>query len=825
MKLMFKRIKIYVSAFCISLGFASCQDDMKEYYEEPNWLKGSIYEILQNDGNYDIFLKGVEMCDYTALIKGRSILTVMAPDDEAMRAYLQENYGTENIEEVDVKEVKKLIGFHLLYYSFDKDMLVNFRPLEGDGATDDEKDVNAGLYYKFRTRSQEAADQVQPERLYQITDEEKGTGEIFDTTGVTVDVYHLERFIPVFSHRMFETKLIDAQYNYEYFFPETGWSGDNGFNVANANVTEYEVIAKNGYIYRVDRVIKPLETIHTELKNNPNYSQYLAMYDAYAYYKMDEELTNLYGGGSKTYYQRLYESGKFPIANIASEWPVSHYSDMATLSSVAYSIFAPTNEAFDEFYRSYWGDEGTGYPTAVCYDSVSADALGYLLSNSIYASSIVFPEEITNGEVENVFTKSKIIFDVDAVPADNRKMCVNGVLYGQSVLTPPAVFGSVTGPAYKYKSYSIFLKMLTASGMNSTLCSDAVNFIALYPSNAQFEANGIWYNPDEDKLKSGVVGNVSKSSNLGSATQSNFVNAHVVSLDGAAEPLSTSGVKVYRTLSTNGKVYWYVKDGKITNCFKYNNLIEYSGHTGMQKDSVYTDVQELLFRGASWSNGHCYEYDTKNGTFLLEGSNENAVYANFIPMAYAHINDEGTLFQGFIKVLKMADMIDPQAMTMNYQVESCMMLVPTTDAIKRAIVEGRFPYISVPAGTTADDAAFWDLCVVDQEHLSDLQHYLFEYFLPESTAPCANYPYPGWGEDTERDGGIPSIADMTVTPAASALLYIYDRGGKLTAKAAGMDHEVDFYDGYDYLPFVFNDGCVHFINDIFEDKWPKSASN
>ena len=811
----FKRIQSYLGALCIPLVLSSCQDDMKEYYEEPDWIKGSIYEILQEDGNYDIFLSGVDMSDYTSLLKGRSILTVMAPTDDAMRTYLRETYNTENITEVDTSEVKKLIGFHMLYYSFDKKKLTNFRPNEGDGATEDESNKNAGLYYKFRTRSQDAADQVQPKRI--MTE----TQGVMDTTGVTVDVYHLERFIPVFSHRMFETKLIDAKYNYEYFFPETSWTGDNGFNVSNASVTEYEVIAKNGYVYKVDRVIRPLETIYTELKNNDQYSMYLQMYDEYAYYDQDAELTNLYGGGTKTYYQRLYEQGAFPIANIASEWPTSKYSDMSTLSSVAYSIFAPTNAAFEGFYRDYWGEEGTGYPTEVSYDSVSTDAIGYLLSNSIYTKSIVFPEEISNGDVENSFTKTNILFDVDAVPQENRKMCVNGVLYGQSILTPPAVFGSVTGPAYKYKRYSHFLKMLTASGMNATLCSDAVSFISLYPSNEQFEANGIWYNADENKLKKGVVGDVSKSSNLGSSAQTNYVNAHIVGLDGAKEALPTSGLKVYRTLSTNGKVYWYVKDGKITNCFKYNNLIEYDGHTNINKDSVYTTLEELQFRNASWSNGHCYAYDTQDGKFLLEGSNENAVYANFIPMAFAHINDEGTLFQGFIKVLNLAEMIDPQAMTMNFQNESCIMLVPTTDAIKKAIVEGRFPYISVPEGTTVDATDFWGLCVVDGEHLLDLQHYLLEYFLPESTAPCANYPYPGWGEDTEGDGGIPSIADITVTPAASAFIYIYDRGGQLTAKVAGMSQEVDFYSGYDYLPFVFDDGCVQFINDIFEDKWPK----
>lgn len=45
-----------------------------------------------------------------------------------------------------------MIGFHLLYYSYNKNKLVNFRP-EGDLITDEEMNKNAGLYYKFRTRS------------------------------------------------------------------------------------------------------------------------------------------------------------------------------------------------------------------------------------------------------------------------------------------------------------------------------------------------------------------------------------------------------------------------------------------------------------------------------------------------------------------------------------------------------------------------------------------------------------------------------------------------------------------------------------------------
>ena len=528
---MLNRTKSLALAIGVALALVACQDEMKDYYEEPDWLRGSIYEILEERGGYAQFLAAADRCNYTALLKGRSILTVMAPDDASMNSYLQANYGTTDVSQIPVGELKKLVGFHLLYYSFDKDKLTNFRPSEGDGATDEEKEVNAGLYYKFRTRSQDPVTTVQPQRM-QLAD-----GSLVDTTGVSVEVYHLERFVPVFSYAMFQTKVIDAKYNYEYFFPETEWAGgSDGFNVSDATVTEYAYPAKNGYVYFVDRVIKPLETIHTELENNPQYSLFLKLYDVASYYAEDADLTAVYGGGEHSYYQQYYQNTSFRVPNIASEWPVSNYRQMTALSSTSYSVFAPTDDAFNEFYTSYWGDptDPTGYPLEVSYDSVSADAINYLLSNSVDPNKMVFPEEIKNGTVKNLFTQTTINFDVDAVPQQNRKMCVNGVLYGQSILTPPAVFGSVTGPAYKYKRYNMFLRMLGASDMQSTLTSDAVNFIMLYPNDAQFEANNVWWSDAESRIKNGPVGSTT-ASNLGSGEQANFVNSHIVSLDGGPQ--------------------------------------------------------------------------------------------------------------------------------------------------------------------------------------------------------------------------------------------------------------------------------------------------
>src|SRR5690606_41369609 len=85
-------------------------------------------------------------------LEGKGVLTVLAPNDEAFADFLTTR-GYESVEEMassDLDELKKVIGFHLLYYSYTKQMMENYRP---EGQQFGESLINRGMYYKFRTRS------------------------------------------------------------------------------------------------------------------------------------------------------------------------------------------------------------------------------------------------------------------------------------------------------------------------------------------------------------------------------------------------------------------------------------------------------------------------------------------------------------------------------------------------------------------------------------------------------------------------------------------------------------------------------------------------
>ena len=776
--------KLFPLVLLLLLNNYACQNKMELYYQEPDWLKGSIYEVLQERGDYSIFLKGIELAGFKSIVNGKSILTVMAPTDSAFNAYLEEHYGGKSIEELPRAELKKLIGFHILYYAFDKEKLINFRPGEGDGATKEEKLKNAGLYYKHRTKSQD------------------GLSLEIDTAGAEVSVYHMERFLPVFSYRMFQTKQIDAKYNYEYFFPTTAWRDDAGFNVSNAAVTEYSVLADNGYVYLVDRVLKPLETIYAELASNEEYSDFLELYDKYEYYQLDENLTLEYGDGTDLY-QHYHTS---PLPNIACEWPVTDYKKVTDLAFVSYSVFAPSNEAFRGFFREYW--EVGGYDSL---SEVSMQSIEYLLYNSVYSSSMVFPEEITKGLIENSYG-TVIKFDVDRIPQANRKICVNGSFYGCSELTPPAMFGSVTGPAFQYKKYSYFLKMLNTADLILTLCSDATSYFMLYPSNELMNQDGI---TQVDEVLYRGAGKLSNSS------QQNYVYAHVLSQDaitGSYRDLLTdagTGNHVFRTLSPGMYLYWYMKDGKITNSVKFTELLY---NPALTEDQLFCSLQELSFRDG-WTNGKCYAYQN-DVPYLFEGSMENAIYSKFVPMMIGNRNNSATIYHGFVQLLELSGLLDFDSQSVLPVVETCLMFVPSTAAVKQAVQEGRLPGI-VSGSATVDDAGYFGKCTVT--NADSLQYYLLKYFIPMSTAVISNYPYVGWEENTAE--GLPTLQSYDEPVEGGKVVTITtkidvsDAGGKLSVQELDNDGNpvggrVDVVEDYHYFPFIFDDACVHFIKEV-----------
>ena len=813
-----------VGMLLLSALLLSACSDMDEYFKEPDYIAGSVYEKLSADGNHTQFLKGAEMAGYVPILNGKAILTVMAPDDQAMTAYLQQNYQTQDISTLPVADVKKLIGFHILYYSYDKEKLVNFRPSEGDGATAEQKLVKAGLYHKFRTRSQDAVEKAK--NLVVTTDAEG----VSDSTYEDIFVYHPDRFLPVFSYQMFRSKGIDAKKNYTYFFPETGWTGDGAFQVANANVIDVdskENIAKNGYIYKVDRVLRPLETIYTELKNSGKFEKFLSFYDQYKTYEKSTDLTNNFATTDEQRAVGLYTVSFGDLPRIASEWPVDDYKQFSANSHRSYSIFAPTDQAMQNFFNDYWALGG--YKSI---DDVPTSQMTTLLLHSIFQETsaqkdqtMIFPDEIEAGKIVDA-DNNVIKFDTQEVPQADRIICSNGVLYGCSVLTPPSQFNSVTGPAYQYKKYSTFGTMLSAtaangSGLDKTFSADAISYIMLYPDNEQLENSEarITVQKGSPATIMNQPPGLEEPAAMSSAVVTSYVNAHAVMATDGNTLLPTSGSRpaVYATMQTSPmKVYWYVKDGRITNSIQYLRKLRYQANLWTD-DDIWAAFEPLAYRGDinGWTNGHAYTYDS----LLFRGSYQDG--EAFYPLIGDQNRDNTTEFYGWYSLLQAGGFLS--AGRVSFMTENCLQFVPTTQALARAIAAGRIPGVVAGEGSQPTDEDFFTK--IQATDKVALQQYVVRYFVPLSTAVITNYPYLGWGETTDNleFGGLETLQVMddsgdTPVVAKSYVLNVYDDGAALSVQTTDLQtqqksQQVRLSAAYDFLPLIFSDGVVYFLDE------------
>ena len=739
---------------CIPLVFAACRDNMDEHYEVPDWVADNAWEVLSSGehGNYSIFLRGIEVADYKQMLEGKAIVTIMAPDDAAFQAYLKEK-GYASIDDMPVTEVSKVIGYHILYYSYNKEKLVNFRPA-GDTETEEAQDLNAGLYYKHRTRSSDAP-----------------TVETNDA-GASVMVYHLERYLPVFSYRYFQTKGIDAKSSYEAFYPNSTWTGDDGFNVSNASVKEYGIIANNGYIHTVDRVIEPLETIYTELKNQDKYSVFFDLYDSFGYYVADNSLSESYAAsyGVDTLYT-YYHSG---LPNIACEWPTTSFSNFTSLTADSYSIFAPSNTAVNDFFDRFW--KVGGYTSLQEVDPL---ALNYFLYQFIYGGALVFPDEIGTGELESLAGSP---LNINPAMLSERTMCVNGALYGMNEIQDPSTFASVIGPLFQYRNARSFLYALAGSSLYSSYISNLSKYIVLIPTAEQFDASGIRTVYSTQGLEEMGENGWSE---ISTSAKQEIVYLHSANIpSNQTAELPESGTKVFPTESSWN--YWFVKDGEITCSSLFNQQLnpQFSGTIF----SPFTKVKD-------GSNGSSYLFDASQ---LFTAENGDLAYN------LAICADRNYPYYNFARLLQKADLVSNQNLMNVFGKGRFVAFIPTNDAIQQALSNNR-----IPGATNASFDASGEL--TGDFDVAKLANYLNSYFITASQNAIPSYPYIGsdfksgryWSErTTETEGVLPP-----------QLIYA-DNGTSLSIQLEGYN-ECHVVSTYYYFPFAYSGGCFHLIDDVF----------
>mgnify|MGYP000781141089 FL=1 len=445
---------------------------------------------------------------------------------------------------------------------------------------------------------------------------------------------------------------------------------------------------------------------------------------------------------------------------IAVEWYSTKYSDVANNASKAYSVFAPSDVAMNNFFDNYW--EKGGYESL---DDVDDLAMKYMLNQFIYKDGIAFPDEITSGKVKNMYD---MVFNFDPSKVTDKSMCVNGVFYGLNTMDTPILFASVVGPAFRNKDCNYYLYMLDGTGLITAYSSQDTKYVLLVPTNEQIESEDIYLRTyaDGSKLQQetedGLV-------DVSSSVMRTIVNIHTAT---GVDGLKTNGTQVLATQT--GFNYWYVKDGKITSSAAYNQILEPDNN--VEPFSEFTEVKN---GNDNWNNGRTYMY---SGTALFQAQEGDGLQHKL-----SVCNDNRYVYYQFAQLLQKAGMV----MSSNYifglaGAYHVIGFIPTNEAISTAIAAGQIPGMDATGAVTSS---------------LELRQYLLSYFIRDRENALISYPYPG-----------SAMKSSTYVTASGKSLTYTDSGSSLSIMVDGKVANV--ISDYNFFPFAFDDGCFQLIDTV-----------
>ncbi|MBN2817752.1 MAG: fasciclin domain-containing protein, partial [Bacteroidales bacterium] len=442
-----------VALFFASLLMMQCTDDSKKRFEDPPWLGGTNIETLEKGEKYTQFLALMDKAEYRTSIENQ-LFTLFVPSDSAFDAYLQKN-GMSSVEELSREQAEELFAQHILINPRSREQLLYeyawevLETPEGEYGT---------LFHKKQTYSLpiDYFEEVKYNKTFQ---------------GQTLQIYRGRTLIPLFTTEYFNDYFGDPSgSDYLFMYPNSSWSGTQWHD---AMVLNFEGTA-SGFIYYLDKVVEPIPTIETYLKNNQD--KYGVFYD------IAQQFADYVNASINEKNERRYQKTYVGISDFACEEGPARGDPQNMLYS--FSAYIPTDNVLQEYLNN------TVLKTYPDMLSVPELFKVYLLQSHI-KTRLDLPSKIQKRFLNYYGDNVEIDINNDIHEVI---MCSNGPVYVINRILEPNAFTCAPGPLFFNKSYSTFLYALEYSGVLTNLIKSDIDVTILAPSNDELNEMGIRQN-------------------------------------------------------------------------------------------------------------------------------------------------------------------------------------------------------------------------------------------------------------------------------------------------------------------------------------------
>jgi hypothetical protein len=382
-------IQFLVCILC-AFVFIQCNEEVDKYYEKPEWLEDPVYQVLEQQGRFSLYLQCVDRTNYAGVLKGAGLYTVFAPNDEAFSAWLKEK-SYASVAAIPAGEVEKLVAYSIVYSQWTMEHLGDY--------------FQAGLYvpgaFKRKTNYY-----TLPYR-----DAEYNNNWVIDQTmegGFSTGMNNY-KYLPIYTSAYFNTFPVAlTAADYTVFYPYSTFTGKN---VQAGTILQEDIRSSNGIIYEVSVVNEPLDNIDRILKEDP-YKVFKSLIDhknatgeyAFKIYAeapaslMEQYQKMMPDSAINAIYAKVYTSLAFsPLLENVYSVATGTYDPEKNGNT----LFIPQNEVLADFIKTkllkYYKtvDE---LPLDIISTLINTHMVNGLVWPSLYESTVNASGEFLNGE-------------------------------------------------------------------------------------------------------------------------------------------------------------------------------------------------------------------------------------------------------------------------------------------------------------------------------------------------------------------------------------------------------------------------------------------
>ncbi len=566
-----KYLHRFLVLFSLVVVISSCRKKaFDDFYGRPDNLAPAIYQQLQSRGNFTSLLTCIDKSGYKTTLSSAGYWTFFAPNDDAFKKYLTDNNIT-SVNQIDSVTARKIVTYSLIYNAFQTDHIADFQSSAGWV-------INSA--FKRRTSYYDG--------VYATSSSPTGYALSSNRNGTYILGDNNNKYIPYFYDSYMTSRGLSAT-DYNYFYPNSTYTG---FNVDAGSVVNKNIVAENGVIHEVNRVVTPLPSLEQYLTSNSNYSAFQQLYEKYLVsYSPSTDATHVYQVRTGTTNQvdiKIYSPTLGFSPNNENYVKLQDNDGQ----SDGYSLIVPNNTAFNTYMTEVILEN---------YKSIDKLPISVItdLLNAHMWQTTVWPTKF--GSTNNVqgeparFNASTDIID--------KKVCSNGIFYGANRVQLANVFNSVYARPYLDPNYSLMTRALDLS-LKYIIINPSIKATLFMLSDATLRSYGYDYSTASSAFT--YTDPIAKTTVIGTVAQNmllRILNTHIVlTPNGELNSLSGSG-----TVETYGGEY-----------IKYsNNTVQASGNADLNQSLTVTGSRTTSNGPVYYLSGGALNYTTNNVGFHI----------------------------------------------------------------------------------------------------------------------------------------------------------------------------------------------------------------